>query len=66
MAAHVAAFVCCHLRNPGRPALRVSEEPRGVTALIGLAISERGVRDSEEAVVDLDAVHVGAALRATQ
>ncbi|MEU7904319.1 hypothetical protein [Actinoplanes sp. NPDC049118] len=33
-------------------------------ALIGLAISERGVWDGEEAVVDLDVVQVAAALRA--
>ena len=33
-------------------------------ALIGLAVSERGVRDGEEVVVDLDVVQIAAALRA--
>ncbi|GIF43551.1 hypothetical protein [Actinoplanes xinjiangensis] len=35
-------------------------------AWIGLAISERGVWDGEEAVVDLNVVQVAAALRAAQ
>ena len=35
-------------------------------ALIGLAISSRGVRDGEEVVVDLDVVQVAAALRAAR
>ena len=35
-------------------------------ALIGLAISERGVWDGPEATVDLDVVHIAAALRAAQ
>jgi hypothetical protein len=35
-------------------------------AWIGLAISERGVWDGEEAVVDLDVVQVAAALRAAR
>lgn len=33
-------------------------------ALIGLAVSERGVRDGEDVVVDLDVVQIAAALRA--
>ncbi|GIH14250.1 hypothetical protein Raf01_24220 [Rugosimonospora africana] len=35
-------------------------------AWIGLAISERGVRDGEEVVVDLDVVEVAAALQAAR
>jgi hypothetical protein len=35
-------------------------------AWIGLAVSERGVWDGEEVVVDLDVVQVAAALRATR
>ena len=35
-------------------------------AYIGLAISERGVRDGEEVVVDLDVVEVAAALQAAR
>ncbi|MEV4518214.1 hypothetical protein AB0K00_55820 [Dactylosporangium sp. NPDC049525] len=35
-------------------------------ALIGLAVSERGVRDGAEVVVDLDVVQVAAALRAAR
>ncbi|MEV4131431.1 hypothetical protein AB0J72_04620 [Dactylosporangium sp. NPDC049742] len=35
-------------------------------ALIGLAISERGVGDGEEVVVDLDVVEVAAALRSVR
>ncbi|MFY1614950.1 hypothetical protein [Micromonospora sp. WMMD736] len=35
-------------------------------ALIGLAIGERGVRDGEDVVVDLDVVQVAAALRAAR
>ncbi|XVU27992.1 hypothetical protein ACQPZJ_13370 [Actinoplanes sp. CA-054009] len=35
-------------------------------AWIGLAASERGVRDAEEVVVDLDVAQVAAALRAAQ
>ncbi|MEV4131455.1 hypothetical protein AB0J72_04745 [Dactylosporangium sp. NPDC049742] len=35
-------------------------------ALIGLAISERGVRDGEEVIVDVDVVQVAAALRAAR
>lgn len=33
-------------------------------ALIGLAVSTRGVRDGEDVVVDLDVVQIAAALRA--
>ncbi|MFG1995358.1 hypothetical protein ACGFJ7_35820 [Actinoplanes sp. NPDC048988] len=35
-------------------------------ALIGLALSERGVWDVQEAVVDLDLVQIAAALRAAR
>jgi hypothetical protein len=35
-------------------------------ALIGLAISSRGVREGEEVIVDLDVVQVVAALRAAE
>jgi hypothetical protein len=35
-------------------------------ALIGLAISSRGVQDGEEVVVDLDVVQIAAALRAAR
>jgi hypothetical protein len=36
----------------------------GELALIGSAVSTRGVRDGEEVVVDLDVVQIAAALRA--
>ncbi|GIG58421.1 hypothetical protein Lfu02_27930 [Longispora fulva] len=35
-------------------------------ALIGLVITQRGVADGDEVVVDLDVTHVGAALRAAE
>jgi hypothetical protein len=35
-------------------------------ALIGLAVSERGVVDGEQVVVDLDVVEIAAALRAAR
>ncbi|MGQ0844785.1 MAG: hypothetical protein ACT4QF_11680 [Sporichthyaceae bacterium] len=45
---------------------RTAGKGSGARALIGLAIAERGRRDGEEVVVDLDAWEIGTALDAAE
>ena len=48
------------------PAQREARDAAAELALIGLAVSDRGVPDGDEVAVDLDIMQIAAALRAAR